>query len=214
MGFVLNALTDRDLWFIIFSTSKCAGVQSSFIVERRTLWGRRMLFRPNFCANCGEKVERADWGILTSRRFCPVCESEFKGQDLIPRAVVATGVLIGMFGLGFYLKSGTQPASALVAKPPTKQTNQATAANPPASQPANIEPPRSADIQSSMSVPRTLVSTPTNQQVQKPVEEIGYYCGAETKKGTPCSRRVKGNIRCYQHKGMPAMLPPEKLKIG
>jgi hypothetical protein len=44
-------------------------------------------------------------------------------------------------------------------------------------------------------------------------EEV-YFCGAETKKGTPCSRRVKGNTRCYQHKGMPAMLPPDKLKIG
>ncbi|MBK7393600.1 MAG: hypothetical protein IPI64_09925 [Chloracidobacterium sp.] len=174
-----------------------------------------MLFRPNFCANCGERVERADWGILTSRRFCPVCESEFKGQDLIPRAVVVAGVLIGIFGVGGYLRSGTPTVPNLVAKPPAKQTNQATAANPPASQPANIEQtPRGGDLQSSMSMPRTLVSQPTNQTVQKPVEEIGYYCGAETKKGTPCSRRVKGNIRCYQHKGMPAMLPPEKLKIG
>lgn len=214
MGFVLNALTDRDFWFIIFSTSKCAGYPEQFIVEQRALWGRRMLFRPNFCANCGEKVERADWGILTSRRFCLVCESEFKGQDLIPRAIVATGILSGIFGIGFYMQSGTRPAAALVAKPPAKQTNQATAANPSASQPANVETPRAVDVQSSMSMPRTLGSQPTGQQVPKPVEEIGYHCGAETKKGTPCSRRVKGNIRCYQHKGMPAMLPPEKLKIG
>ncbi len=173
-----------------------------------------MLFRPNFCANCGEKIERADWGILTSRRFCPVCESEFKGQDLIPRAVVACGVLIGIFGIGGYLRSGTPNGASLAAKPIAKQTNQATAANPPASQPTNIEQPREADVQSSLSA-RTVVSPLTNQQpVQKPMEEIGYHCGAETKKGTPCSRRVKGNIRCYQHKGMPAIVPPDKLKIG
>lgn len=189
-------------------------VQSSFIVERRALWGRRMLFRPNFCANCGEKIERADWGILTSRRFCPVCESEFKGQDLIPRVVVAVGVLIGIFGIGGYLRSGTPNVVTLAAKPIAKQTNQTTAANPPASQPTNIEQPREADVQSSLSA-RTVVSPLTNQQpVQKPMEEIGYHCGAETKKGTPCSRRVKGNIRCYQHKGMPAIVPPDKLKIG
>lgn len=174
-----------------------------------------MFFRPNFCANCGEKIERADWGLLTSRRFCPVCESEFKGQDLIPRAVVAGGLLIGIFGIGGYLRSGTPNVSNLVAKPPAKQINQATAVQQPASQPANIEPPRATDAQSSMTAPRTLVSQSPNQQpVQKPVEEIGYHCGAETKKGTPCSRRVKGNIRCYQHKGMPAISPPERLKIG
>lgn len=45
------------------------------------------------------------------------------------------------------------------------------------------------------------------------VEEDVYICGARTKKGTPCSRRIHGNVRCWQHKGMPAMLPPEKLVV-
>ena len=49
----------------------------------------------------------------------------------------------------------------------------------------------------------------------KPViTEQGYYCGAETKKGTPCSRRVKGNVRCFQHQGMQAMAAAEKLRIN
>src|SRR5262245_16558828 len=66
-----------------------------------------MLFRPSFCANCGEKIERAEWSIWTSRRFCPVCESEFKGHDLVPRAVVGLGVVAGVLGLGSYLRSGS-----------------------------------------------------------------------------------------------------------
>jgi hypothetical protein len=45
------------------------------------------------------------------------------------------------------------------------------------------------------------------------VEEQIYMCGARTKKGTPCSRRVHGPVRCWQHKGLPAMLPQEKLRI-
>jgi hypothetical protein len=49
-------------------------------------------------------------------------------------------------------------------------------------------------------------STPT------PTEQV-YICGARTKKGKPCSRRVHGAVRCWQHKGMPAMLPTEKLII-
>jgi hypothetical protein len=44
-------------------------------------------------------------------------------------------------------------------------------------------------------------------------EEVVYVCGARTKKGTPCSRRVHGPVRCWQHKGMPAMLPAEKLLV-
>jgi len=42
-------------------------------------------------------------------------------------------------------------------------------------------------------------------------EETVYFCGAPTKKGTPCSRRVRGGGRCWQHQGQNAMLPPEKL---
>jgi hypothetical protein len=49
-----------------------------------------------------------------------------------------------------------------------------------------------------------------NPEANEPI----YYCGAETKKGTPCSRRVKGNVRCYQHVGMPAMAAADKLRIN
>jgi hypothetical protein len=48
---------------------------------------------------------------------------------------------------------------------------------------------------------------------QPSIEEEIYICGARTKKGTPCSRRVHGAVRCWQHKGLPAMLPLEKLRI-
>lgn len=41
-----------------------------------------------------------------------------------------------------------------------------------------------------------------------------YICGARTKKGTPCHRRVHAaGERCFQHKGMPAILPVEKLLV-
>jgi len=43
--------------------------------------------------------------------------------------------------------------------------------------------------------------------------EVVYVCGARTKKGTPCSRRVRGPGRCWQHRGMPAILPPSKLVV-
>ncbi|MFN0139444.1 MAG: hypothetical protein ACKVQW_05075 [Pyrinomonadaceae bacterium] len=166
-----------------------------------------MFFRPKFCANCGEKIERVDWGLLTSRRFCQVCESEFKGVDLIPRAIAAVGVLATIFGFGSYLKSGSetgdrvaklQPHVSAAATAPTAVASNSTEAASPTSQP-----------KATAAVP--FVAQPPKTKPE--THESQYFCGAETKKGTPCSRRVKGNVRCYQHVGMPAMLAAEKLKV-
>lgn len=62
------------------------------------------------------------------------------------------------------------------------------------------------------------VNTPTQNSASTPsgtpvtVDDV-YICGARTKKGTPCSRRVHGPVRCWQHKGLAAMLPADKLRI-
>ncbi len=59
--------------------------------------------------------------------------------------------------------------------------------------------------------PAPQTGTPATQPPA--VTEPPSICGARTKKGKPCSRRVHGPTRCWQHKGMPAMLPPDKLAI-
>lgn len=174
-----------------------------------------MLFRPKFCANCGEKIERTDWGILTSRRFCPVCESEFKGQDLIPKVLVVGATLFGLFGFATYLRSG---GNDVAAKQP-KQVPAQLVAKPEPSTVANNLPVQQTNGTASMTASRQqqMPEQPATHDppVQRTVAtEPAYICGAETKKGTPCSRRVKGNVRCFQHQGMPAMLPPDKLKAG
>lgn len=64
-------------------------------------------------------------------------------------------------------------------------------------------------IQRAASVP---AQTETSTQLPLTIEQT-YTCGARTKKGTPCSRRVHGPVRCWQHKGAKAMLPLEKLVI-
>jgi hypothetical protein len=51
-------------------------------------------------------------------------------------------------------------------------------------------------------------------QTSPAADETVYICGARTKKGTPCRRRVHvAGERCYQHKGMPAMVSLDKLAI-
>jgi hypothetical protein len=70
----------------------------------------------------------------------------------------------------------------------------------------NESPDISANAESTNSHP------PQNSQATED-EELVYICGARTKKGTPCVRRVHSPVRCWQHKGSPAILPPEKLIV-
>ncbi len=180
-----------------------------------------MLFRPSFCANCGEKIERAEWRIWTSRRFCEVCETDFKGHDLIPRVIVGLGLLLGVLGVGGYLKGGAAVDRAVtdqtkkIAGKPASTTNPDESARVLQSSDATLSDSPTSERRVSNTVPRALTGSPTGTNASKPtVDEPLYFCGAATKKGTPCSRRVKGNVRCFQHQGMPAMLPSEKLRAG
>ena len=66
--------------------------------------------------------------------------------------------------------------------------------------------------------PPLIIERPVQSSSQDPVTQAAptdqvFICGARTKKGKPCSRRVHGPTRCWQHKGLPAMFPTEKLVI-
>lgn len=54
----------------------------------------------------------------------------------------------------------------------------------------------------------TIREQPTDSQ------ETISICGARTKRGTPCSRKVRGTGRCWQHPGKSAMLPASKLIVA
>ena len=183
-----------------------------------------MRFRPTFCAHCGERIERSDWHFWTSRRFCEVCEAEYKGQDLIPQAFMVLCLIVGLFGIGTYMRSGPvaeqrvsrepqrfverRPESEL---PPLRQpTPYYSSALPPAAnqiqlQQQTYEQYPSPVVMPSQQSPPSAAPPPLIQRPVARVEQAVHYCGAETKKGTPCARRVKGPTRCYQHAGMPAM---------
>jgi hypothetical protein len=60
----------------------------------------------------------------------------------------------------------------------------------------------------------TSTANPNGRQASVSVDNMVYICGARTKKGTPCRRRVHAaGERCYQHKGMAAMVSLERLTI-
>ena len=170
-----------------------------------------MDYKPNFCCQCGDKIERVNW-TLKSRRFCELCETDFGFYDWIPRLALFAGSLLAIFGFGSYWM---RPAKSLntvpneflsssqnISKEAVKPANTNNQTLTPKTE-STLKPP--APRQNSAPEPKT-VPVLSNQP-----EEKVYFCGAETKKGTPCSRRVKGGGRCFQHTGQDAMLPPEKL---
>ncbi len=189
-----------------------------------------MLYKPNYCCNCGDMIERIDWNILTSRRFCSLCETEFVFVDWFTRASGVILVLLGFFGFGSYLSDVEKP---LEIRSDKLARQQAGALNDQKSErrstelrqlerekslkkksedfgkrksksPADVKEPEAGQVSSSgkgASRPRKVISEPI------------YYCGAETKKGSPCLRRVKGGGRCWQHKDRKAVLQKKDLVI-
>ncbi len=174
-----------------------------------------MLYRPNFCCQCGEKIIRARWTPLTSRRFCEFCEVEQKQHELLPKAMILIAFLVGSAGLTAYLGGTGEPSDSRVSREPMVRVGDVRAeasnkqhlvspANTLSSSSNNAASSNSAVLSSNATVPNSMQREVTQDSSTEPV----YYCGAITKKGTPCTRRVKVKGRCWQHVGQTTV--PEK----
>lgn len=152
------------------------------------------MYKPNFCAECGAKLLRLRWYFWTSRRFCSNCARRLRKARFLP-ALLATVALI---------TAGYVAGRARRAAPPPLVINRRS------------DSPLTDGETSTLRAATTASGSNPNETQNSPPGtggEVVYVCGARTKKGTPCSRRVHGPVRCWQHKGMPAMLPQEKLLV-
>jgi hypothetical protein len=105
-------------------------------------------------------------------------------------------VSVAAFCLGRYLRPAPPPLLI-----------QRVANSPLSDSPVEFKRPTSPE--NSSRVPAAAAGPPISV-----TNEEGYICGARTQKGTPCKRRVHvPGERCFQHKGLPAMVPAEKLVI-
>ncbi|MBV9960362.1 MAG: hypothetical protein JO360_18185 [Acidobacteria bacterium] len=149
------------------------------------------MYRPNFCAECGAQIVRVRWRLWTSRRFCDACAGRLRRARIMPPLIACLSLL----GLG--LIAGRTMRRA----PPQLIIAQKSEA--------------AHDVPASAAVPAPVYGA-DGSATERPTDpnEVVSICGARTKKGTPCSRRVRGTGRCWQHKGLPAMLPPEKLIVA
>lgn len=146
------------------------------------------MYTPNFCCECGAKLLRLHWHVWTSRKFCDACDRRLRRARLIPAlwlvlALVSAGYVAGRF------RRPLAPPLTIVrrADSPLSDTPQSAAST----------------LQSSSGAVNQTSSTTESRFEQETV----YLCGARTKKGTPCSRRVHGPVRCWQHKGMSSIIP-------
>ncbi len=186
-----------------------------------------MGYKPKYCCECGDKIEEnLNRNLLASSRFCQLCETNFKLEDWMPRVILGLGLFFGIVGIGGYFLNH-EPAANLAVKQSSANLLK-----------ANIE---SADrdvlpnkISDTDEMQAALVEDVQNKAEVEPLETpvIGkvkvrqprieqknadlpvYFCGAQTKKGTACSRKVRGGGRCWQHEGREAMMPQKDLLIS
>jgi hypothetical protein len=177
------------------------------------------LYKPNFCVECGERVLRERWRVWTSRRYCASCEVRFRRGWRAPLFLACALVLTG-FAAGRWMRPapppltierGALPLPALIAKGTTVQPNGAT--KPSDADDATTGGATVNGVTNGVGDATRAGLGVAAEELPTDPNEVVSICGARTKKGTPCQRRVRGTGRCYQHRGLPAMLPPEKLIV-
>ena len=157
----------------------------------------------NYCAECGARLKRKGRLAWLNGSLCEDCGRRLgKTSFGRPLAVIAI-IAIAAFALGRYLRPGAPP---LVIE---------RAANSPLSDlPVNLNDTAksaSRNTNSQNAIPQTSDDRSARQITNAgSADDVVYLCGARTQKGTPCHRRVHfAGERCYQHKGKPAILPPD-----
>ncbi|HYX27571.1 MAG TPA: hypothetical protein VE863_03315 [Pyrinomonadaceae bacterium] len=150
----------------------------------------------NFCSECGERVQRNGWRVLLRGSLCAQCAARLGRSGRLRSIAAVSLIAIAGFAIGRYLRPTPPPLIILRA----------------ANSPLSDAPIDSNDA--ARSSKQSSANSPPNVNLVAATTDAVYICGARTKKGTPCQRRVHvAGERCFQHKGMAAMVPLEKLKI-
>ena len=191
----LQPVALRVLWAQVYCVSNLNEYNPAHLIPRRVSRMRSQ----GFCGKCGARLTRAGWRTLFRARLCDDCARGARRIDLaLPFGVVVV-IAVASFSVGRYLRPSPPPliiqraANSPLSDSPIK---------------ANDSPGR---INQNQKRGTSEIANASSRQTGT-TPELLYICGARTKKGTPCKRRVHfAGERCYQHKGMPAMLPLDKL---
>ena len=132
-----------------------------------------------FCSNCGEQLKAERASALSSRSYCGRCAPRFRKTRLMVVAAFALCLTIG-YGIGHY-NAPRQPFY-LIGTPvgPVKNGNEQ----------------REAIAQANSSESHAQ----GNEQAADSPDRAAQMCGARTKSGKPCRRKVAGGGYCWQHR--------------
>ena len=169
------------------------------------------MYRPNFCCECGAKILRLHWRVWTSRRFCDVCSQRLLRERLTAPLIAA----IALLGVGLIAGRAGRPAPPplIIERHANSSLLSDQSENGPRSE-QDGEAKGGGEVDGNNPTDPEVAGLNNSSNSQHALtEDVVYICGARTKKGTPRSRRVHGPVRCWQHKGMRPMLPPDKLAV-
>jgi hypothetical protein len=187
-----------------------------------------MLYKAKYCGECASEIQDYGESIWLRSRFCEICKQDFKFLEYISKFGGVVIAMIGMaFGIGAILE---KPSDKTLNAAKTEIASIAPAPKPPqkieSGQPINNVQPKKVEVNQQVALLSKQSETQSakqsfNNTIQQSAQEVSqvsapetvYMCGAKTKKGMPCSRKVKGSVRCWQHLGQEAMLPAKDLKI-
>jgi hypothetical protein len=138
-----------------------------------------------FCSECGEQLKVKAITRLPFRAFCAQCSPRFNRARLILFAAPALCAGIG-FAFGNYTKTrepfyyiGSPVESGASRSDHSAERNAA---------------PSSRATESGMQREQLVISPSATEAI----------CGARTKSGKPCQRKVKGGGYCWQHRAKAA----------
>jgi hypothetical protein len=159
-----------------------------------------MLYRPKFCSECGERIQRAEWRLTTSRQYCDLCSTEYPIMNRIPLLSVAICGLLLIVGAKTAFFPGAVDKPQPLVSQPVQNDSKGRVLKSQTSEKPNETSGSGSSNELPVDNPENASKTGSERVTSKDknVEPI-YYCGAPTKKGTPCSRRVKTKGYCFQH---------------
>ena len=135
--------------------------------------------RANYCSDCGTALPAGRTSLLTMRAACVGCAPRLKRKRLLMVAGFALCLVIS-----FVLGRNTTPRQPfyLLGTP--------------------IDPQASANPAGATRLPLE-ANTPLADgplPAEGPANAAAMICGAPTKSGKPCQRKVAGGGYCYQHR--------------
>ena len=132
-----------------------------------------------FCSNCGERLKAERASALSSRSYCARCAPRFRATRLMIAAAFALCLTIG-YGIGHY-NAPRQPFY-LIGTP--------------------VDSFKNGNEQSGATAQANSGESPAqgNEQAAASTERAAQMCGAPTKSGKPCRRKVAGGGYCWQHR--------------